>query len=304
VTLSLFSIYQLWKRKKQKRLVGVVSELYLYPVKSLKGIKVPTAFSEVRGFAFDRRWMVVDENNVFLSQRRFRKMALIQPSIVDASTLKLEAEGFGSILVPLIVRASPEGEFREREVEIWEKMVKGAVDQGDKVAAWLERVLGKKRLRLVFMPDTSVRRTNPLRARSFVSFADGYPFLLASQSSLDELNRRMENQQENVGIDRFRPNIVIKGPQPFAEDTFSYIQIGESSNVLQFRNVKPCDRCILTTINQQTAKLGGLQAEPLKTLKTFRAVGEDVYFGVNLVMYPHSLSCAPMLSVGDSVYAG
>mmetsp|Transcript_18165 Transcript_18165/g.23745 ORF Transcript_18165/g.23745 Transcript_18165/m.23745 type:complete len:326 (-) Transcript_18165:104-1081(-) len=289
--------------EQDKILVGEVTQLYIYPVKSLKGIKIETGFIEERGFAFDRRWMLIDQNNVFLSQRRFRKLALIQPSIVNGHSLKLEADGFGEIEVPIIVRGTPDGEHKIREVEIWEKKVQGAVDQGDRIAMWLENVLGKKGIRMVYMTDATVRPTNPKRADSFVSFADGYPYLLASEESLAELNQRMEHKEDNVGIDRFRPNIVLKGSKAFAEDTFNQIQFGHSKEVLNFRNVKSCERCIMTTINQKTAKLGGLKAEPLKTLKTFRAVGEEVMFGVNLVMLPHKASCAPVLTVGDPVFA-
>ena len=164
-------------------------------------------------------------------------------------------------------------------------MVDNAVDQGDEAAAFVTRAIGTERkYRLVFMGEDAHRSVNEAIAPNHeVSFADGYPFLVASTSSLADLNRRIENPKDRVPMERFRPNIVVDGLYPWTEDLNGTRLIFKSGHVLKF--IKPCDRCKVTTIDQQTGAIQPSQ-EPLKTLKTFRRIkgGMEVFFATNAVL--------------------
>lgn len=157
----------------------------------------------------------------------------------------------------------------------------------DEVSCWFSDFLGME-LDLVVMPESSERKMDSRYAvqKESVSFADGMPYVLIGQSSLDDLNQRLN---EPVGMDRFRPNLVFSGGEAYAEDQFKQLQIGE----VGFQVVKPCARCVLITVNQQTAEKG---KEPLATLATYRTVNNKVYFGQNAV------SLTPgIVRVGDPI---
>lgn len=243
-----------------------VSELYIYPIKSLGGIKVNRAEVTDRGFKYDRRWMLIDESNRFISQREVAAMALLKVEITDNSLNVTSNET--SLKIPLL----PDNKIFIN-VSIWDdecsaQLVSEEADQ------WFSNVLGIK-CSLVYMPDESLRDTDPRYAPdgSVTSFADAYPFLLISQASLDDLNRRLDVA---LPIDRFRPNIVISGAQPHQEDLMSEISIGG----IDFFGVKLCARCNIPTIDQQTAKAG---KEPSKTMAKYRLKNKKIYFGQNLV---------------------
>jgi uncharacterized protein len=174
-----------------------------------------------------------------------------------------------------------------RDVQVWSSRVAALVH--DAGSAWLSDALGR-RCQLVYMPDDVERAVNPLRGRpgDVVSFADGYPFLLIGQGSLDDLNGRMSAPLPMI---RFRPNLVVEGAAAFAEDGWPRVRIG----AVTFRNVKPCDRCVMTTVDPETGNKG---AEPLRTLATYRAWGGAVWFGVNLIA-----ENTGTLRVGDAVEA-
>lgn len=163
---------------------------------------------------------------------------------------------------------------REQRITIWRDTVL-ARDVGDPAAAWLSAVLGMS-CRLVQMPDSTERAVNPAYGApgDIVSFADGYPFMLIGQASLDDLNARLASP---VPMRRFRPNLVVAGAPPFAEDTWKRVRIGN----MVFRVVKPCARCIIPTIDPEAGIFAG--KEPLRTLATFRKVGSKVLFGQNLI---------------------
>lgn len=212
--------------------------------------------------------MVVDATGRFLSQRELPRMALIEPHL-DDDELSLVTEGRDALSIPVLTRGS------EHIVSVWRDSC-AAIDQGDDAAEWLSTFLGVA-CRLVRIADHAVRRVDPDFAVSDadqVGFADGYPFLLAAESSLADLNSRMSTP---LPMNRFRPNIVLDGAAPFTEDSWRRIRIGEIS----FAVVKPCARCAITTVDQRTA----LRArEPLRTLATYRKVeGEGVMFGQNLI---------------------
>lgn len=261
--------------------VATVARLFVYPVKSLGGVELSEAEVEARGFRHDRRWMIVDDAGVFRSQRRFPRMALVSVRVGEDSLL-LDAPGMPTLEVPF------EGTPGESvlSVSVWGDEVR-AVAVGPRADRWFGEFLGV-RCRLVRMPDDAVRPVDPKYslAEDKTSFSDGYPFLLLSQASLDDLNGRLA---EPLPVDRFRPNIVVEGCGAFAEDGWGRVGIGD----LPFRVAKPCARCAITTVDQKTA---ARSKEPLRTLATYRKRGSAVLFGQNLI---HDGTGA--LRVGDAV---
>jgi uncharacterized protein YcbX len=192
-----------------------VSELYIYPIKSLGGIKVSRAEITDRGFKYDRRWMLIDENNRFISQREVAKMALLKVEIED-NGLKVTFDET-SLKVPFIIGNKDVINVKIRDNECPAQLVNEESDR------WFSNVLSMK-CRLVYMPDELLRVTDPRYAPdgSITSFADAYPFLLVSQASLDDLNSRLDAA---LPIDRFRPNIVITGGLPYQEDMMNELTI-------------------------------------------------------------------------------
>lgn len=249
------------------RMEIIVSQINSYPIKSLAGISLSSAVVEERGLQHDRRWMLVDERNQFITQRKLAKMALIRPELTE-SGLVVQTRG----MPPLSVPFRPENQECIL-VTVWDDTCP-AIEVSQEANAWFSKAL-QMPCKLVYMPDDSVRPVDPRYAveDECVSFADGYPFLLISEASLADLNSRLETP---VPMNRFRPNIVVRGTEPFAEDTWRTIQIGETT----FYVVKPCARCVVTTIDQQTAQKS---KEPLKTLATYRSAGSKVMFGQNMV---------------------
>ena len=254
-----------------------VSELYRYPVKSAAGRRLEEAEVAARGFRADRRWMVVDPDGNFLTQREHTRMALLQPRVYGEHLTvcfcePAEQTDAGEALK---LQHPPVGN-ETMEVEVWgdrleARRARRAADR------WLREHLGVD-CRLVYMPDSTLR---PLDTRvggeedgDIVSFVDGYPFLLIGRASLEELNRRLD---EPVPMDRFRPNIVVEGTEPFAEDDWQRLQIGG----VEFRVAEPCTRCVITTVDQSTGEKG---TEPLATLAEFRRTDAGkVAFGQYLV---------------------
>jgi len=244
-----------------------VSQLVIYPIKSCRGIEVDLATVGTTGFEFDRRWMLIGEDGRFLSQREHHLLALVRVQI-DENRLRLEAPGLSPLEVGLEGAVGP-----ACRVQVWDDEC-AAVAEGEDAARWFSKHLGYS-ARLVRMASDNARPLGSSTAQpgDHVSFADGFPFLLLSAASLDGLNRRLSLP---VPMDRFRPNIVIEGCEPHAEDVWSRVRIGE----VEFRFVKPCARCVVTTVDQAT---GERKREPLRTLSTYRTVDGQVLFGQNLV---------------------
>ena len=246
-----------------------VSELFIYPIKSLGGISVPTANLTSMGFQFDRRWMLVDNNNRFLSQRELPEMALLQVELTKTGLKvfrKLDANS--SINIPFAPLHS-----MKIVVEIFEDhceavFVSGSADE------WFSEILSIK-CRLVFIPDSSKRLVDKKYAfnNEITGFADAFPFLMIGQSSLDDLNLRLENP---LPVNRFRPNIVFTGGRPYEEDDMNHFVINE----INFYGVKPCARCVIPTINHDN---GHQSKEPLQTLAAYRKKNNKIYFGQNLL---------------------
>jgi hypothetical protein len=257
-----------------------ISELNIYPIKSLGGISLTSAIVTDRGLQYDRRWMLVDEQNRFITQREFPQLALLKTHLEEDGLLVTHPDK-GAVRIPFEQPA-----LSAEEVVIWGDTCTGvfvskALDQ------WFSDASGLH-CRLIHMPETTRRQVDLTYApEGFItSFADAYPFLLIGQASLDDLNSRMA---EPLPMNRFRPNIVFSGGTPYQEDLLKHIQVAG----IHFYGVKLCARCVLTTVNQQTAKKG---KEPLKTLATYRSKNNKILFGQNLIH-----EGAGVLTVGDTI---
>lgn len=246
----------------------ILSAIYIYPVKSCLGIAVNSARLDTWGLEWDRRWMVVDANGCFLTQRQLPRMALVETAL-NSEALCLKAPNMPELRLPL------SGEIGEEvNVRVWQDRCQ-AVDQGDKASEWFSSFLGAKSIRLVRMSKNFVRPVDPNYAPqdAQVSFADGFPLLIISEASLAKLNSRLEKP---IPMNRFRPNLVVTGCEPFSEDNWYTVRIGN----MVFNGVKLCRRCVITTVDQATGSCG---KEPLLTLATFRRVSDGIIFGQNLV---------------------
>lgn len=258
-----------------------ISEIYIYPIKSLGGIQLQQAEVTDRGFKYDRRWMLVDTNNCFLTQREFPVMALLKISLTADGLLVTYAKDQTNILIPFEPLTQ---EFFE--VTIWDDIciAQAVSNEADE---WFTNVLGFK-CHLVYMPDETKRHTDIryTSGKEITSFSDAYPFMLIGQASLDDLNSHLENP---LPINRFRPNLVFTGSLPFEEDSMDEFII----NNIRFNGVKLCARCIITTIDQTNAIKG---KEPLKTLAIYHSKSNKIYFGQNAVH-----TGTGIISVGDEL---
>jgi uncharacterized protein YcbX len=259
-----------------------ISHLYIYPIKSLGGISLTSVQLIERGLDHDRRWMLVDEQGIFLTQRNFAAMALLKTSIRDGQLIITDQR---DNMNPLALDLRPTGKATLK-VDIWGDVC-DAVHVSLAADQWFSERLNRG-VRLVYMPDDSLRKvdTDYAMHEEITSFSDGYPILMIGQASLDDLNSRLKVP---VPMDRFRPNIVFTGGTPYQEDEMKHFQISG----MDFYGVKPCGRCVVTTIDQNTA-VGG--KEPLSTLASYRTVGNKVNFGQNIL---HKGS--GVLAVGDEL---
>lgn len=241
--------------------------LHVYPIKSAAGLAPAEWPVDDFGLLYDRRWMVVDTRGQMLSQRTHPRLALARPSVGDGS-LRVDAPGMPSLELPLRPATGV-----ATTVVVWDDIC-AAYWTGERAAGWFSDLL-ETDCSLVYMPDSTVRPTDPDYAPegTRVSFADGFGFLLISEESLDDLNGRLGSP---LPMNRFRPNLVIAGGEPFGEDAMTDFRIAG----LHFRVVKACARCVLTTTDQVTLERG---PEPLRTLATFRRRDGKVYFGQNVV---------------------
>lgn len=245
-----------------------LSEIYIYPVKSLAGIALESSELEPMGLRHDRRWMVVDPAGNFITQRTHPQMALIQPRI-SGDRLIIATFGMDDHEVRPAAVDAP-----RMEVKIWADTV-NATRVGEESDRWLSQAIGDD-CRLVYIPDDEIRHCDPRYADpgDRTGFTDGYPLLLVSQASLDDLNQRLA---QPVEMRRFRPNLVVTGTEPYAEDNWQRIRIGK----IEMRVVKPCSRCAIPTVDPDVGET--TSAEPLQTLATYRQRNDKVYFGQNMV---------------------
>ena len=244
-----------------------LSELYVYPIKSCAGISLMSAELSATGLRHDRRWMLVDETGEFMSQRTNPRMALISVSF-SKEGLIVTAPDMPELEIPL----QQENES-QIDVFIWGDTNRGAL-VGEEADRWFGEFLDFP-CRLVSKPEDDLRLVDSLYAEDGdqVGFADGFAFLLISEASLEDLNERLE---ESLPMNRFRPNFVVRGCPPYAEDGWSQLRIGS----VPFRVAEPCPRCAITTVDQNTGVPG---KEPLRTLATYRKTELGAVFGRNLI---------------------
>lgn len=259
-----------------------VRSLHIYPVKSCRGIDVDAAEVAATGLRYDRQWMVTGLDGGFLSQRSHPELTRVTTRL-DGDHLIIAVPGRSTLEVPL---EGPTGD--PRSVTVWNDTCE-ATTTGPEAADWFSSLLGVP-CELVRQHESGTRQVDTRHAApgDRVGFADGFPFLLISRASVDELNRRLE---KDVPADRFRANIVVDGCGAHAEDEWSAITIGE----VDFRVAKPCARCVVITTDQLR---GTRSAEPLRTLARYRTTNGKILFGQNLVHRGTGL-----VQVGDEVVA-
>ena len=260
-----------------------VTEINIYPIKSTRRIALQQSEVLPRGLPWDRRWMLVDEEGRFITARQHPTLAMVQTDIKD-DVVQVSVAGRTMLQLPL---QAPDGQITS--VTVWRDAC-DAVLAGAEADAWFSDYLGVS-CRLVQMPDSIVRAVNPDygQAGDEVSFADGFPLLLISEASLNDLNGRL---QTPVSMRRFRPNLVVDGERAYQEDQWRRIRVGD----VEFEGVKNCSRCVFTTIDPDTG-VKDPHKEPLRTLGSYRRQAQGgVYFGQNLI--PRSRG---VIHVGDKV---
>jgi uncharacterized protein len=243
-----------------------LTEIHIYPVKSLGGISLSEARLSSKGLDMDRRWMLVSEGGKFLTQRNLPQLALFRTHLHDSHlTISL---GEDKAVVPL----GP-GQGPLTTTEVWGTPVKVREVHAE-ISQWFSRHLGMNCVFTVF-PEEQHRPINPTwqKHHEEVSLADGYPYLVIGEASLNDLNSRLAHP---IPMNRFRPNLVFTGGSPYEEDEWFEFTIGTA----QFRGLKPCGRCQVPGINQET---GEKSDEPLRTLSKYRRAENEVNFGLHAV---------------------
>ena len=267
---------------------ATISRIFVYPIKSCAAVEVKESLLIETGLEFDRAWMVVDESGEFLSQRELPRMALIQPKLKQYE-LVLRAPGMLSLHIAL------DSVEKACQVKVWDDTC-AAFDMGDVAAQWFtdflmqERPIGlaPMKLRLVrFDPDfkrqSSMKWTQGQEALN--QFSDGYPLLVASEASLAELNARLSRGgHETVGIERFRPNIVLAGLQAHDEDRTAALNISGASSGFTLKLVKPCPRCPIPEVNPATGEINPEVSQILRSYRQDSRVGGAITFGMNAIV--------------------
>jgi uncharacterized protein len=244
-----------------------VSQLFIYPIKSLGGISLDKAEITDRGFRYDRRWLIINEYNQFMTQREFPQMCLLQPSITKTGIRIFHKQSSAEFSIPF------ETKSEEITVQIWNDYCRARLIS-EEADAWFSQMLSV-RCRIVYMPEETKRKVdlNYAKDQEVTSFSDAFPFLIIGENSLQALNKKLSHP---LPMNRFRPNIVFNGGDAYEEDLMKHFTI----NDISFYGVKPCARCPITTVDQLTA----IQSkEPLKTLAGYRAHNNKVFFGQNLL---------------------
>lgn len=259
--------------------IHIVKEIYIYPIKSLAGISCRNAQAEEMGFENDRRWMIIDAENQLITQREYPIMSQFYPHILDGKIsitfgdYKHEFSTNENLDIPI-------------EANVWDDKSE-VVEVNKATSEWFSAHLGFecKLVKIIKIGDRK-HESSKLKETFNVSLADGYPYLMIGTKSLDFLNEKLEDK---ITVLRFRPNIVISSQNPHEEDDFATFSIGE----VQFKNIKPCGRCIM--VNNDPQK-GIVKKEPLKTLSKYRNFNNSVLFGTNIVALNNG-----KISVGDEI---
>ncbi len=256
-----------------------LARLFVYPVKSCAGVELRESALTETGLDLDRAWMVVDEQGAFVTQRELPRMALVKPQL-KVHEVVLRAPGMLALHLAIDTVEEPV------RVRVWDDEVP-AFDMGDIAAQWFTDFLGRK-LRLVrFDPDH--RRLSSARwagdAEALNQFSDGFPLLVASTASLDQLNAKLAAAgHAPVGIERFRPNLVLDGLEAHDEDRLDVIRIATGEGEVQLRPVKPCPRCPIPDIDPATAEIDPVVSDTLRGYRRNDIVGGAVSFGMNAII--------------------
>ena len=247
-----------------------ITDLWIYPIKSIAGIQLNSSKVELRGLRYDRRWVLSDMDGMFVHQRDYPEMALLQPSIDgDKMTISHKSKD----IAPLTFRMA-EPSTEAVNVTVWDDTMP-AKPVSEEANAWFSEVIGKP-VQLLYMHKESIRQADQryaINESDKVSFADGYPILIISEESLSQLN---DLATEHVPMGRFRANVIVKGGEAHIEDRVKKLSMGEA----EWYGVKPCARCVMTTIDLETAQKG---REPLLTLAKYRKVDRKILFGENFI---------------------
>ena len=277
-------------------LSGTIARLFVYPVKSCAGIEVQQALLTETGLDLDRAWMVVDAQGVFLTQRALPRMALIRPQL-KTDEMVLRAPGMLALHVAIDAVESP------ATVTVWRDTVT-AWDMGAVAAQWFTDFLGQPCRLVRFDPEhkrlSSMAWTGGVEAPN--QFADGFPILLASEASLEELNTRLVIAgHAAVGMDRFRPNVVLAGLDAHDEDRVDLVRVdGGAEGQMHLQPVKPCARCPIPNIDPATAQTGPLVGDTLRTYRRDKRLDGAVTFGMNAIVRQ---GAGQMLRVGQRIGA-
>ena len=277
-------------------LSGAVARLFIYPVKSCAGIEVQEALLTDTGLDLDRAWMVVDANGLFLTQRALPRMALIRPQL-KSEEMVLRAPGMLALHVAIDAVEAP------ITVTVWRDTVP-AWDMGPVAAQWFSDFLGQPCRLVRFDPEqrrlSSMDWTGGVEAPN--QFADGFPVLIASEASVQELNRRLQaGGHATVGIERFRPNVVLAGVEPYDEDRVDLVRVeGGAEGELHLQPVKPCARCPIPDIDPATAESSPAVGDTLRTYRQDKRLDGAITFGMNAIVRQ---GAGQMLRVGQRVAA-
>lgn len=260
-----------------------LTQINVFPVKSFQGLSLASGFIDDFGLQHDRRWMLVDVSGKFVTQRKHPKLSLLNVDLSSAGDVFIILDGERNLLSADV--------GNEVYVQVWSDNCVGWASADLSLDGKLSDYLGEA-VRLVYMPPSTFRQvdTSYFPGIQRVSFADGFPLLLLSEASLSDLNMRLESKQEAcVPMSRFRGNLEISGDIPYGEDNWQKLAIGE----VEFAVVKPCSRCVMTTVDAATGTKG---REPLKTLSEYRKTTGGVMFGQNIIQLNQGV-----ISIGDVV---
>ncbi|MBK6755824.1 MAG: MOSC domain-containing protein [Flavobacteriales bacterium] len=260
-----------------------LASIHCYPVKSLGGFRLPEARLTDRGLEHDRRWMLVDDNGVFITQREVPAMACLHTAPLAQGFRVTDIRTNARIDLPWQLDSG-----EELAVRVFDDALT-ALRADATISAWFTERLGSS-MHLAYMPDRAHRNVDPAYAQGITSLSDGYPYLILSQASLDDLNARIRSSSD-LRMERFRPNLVIAGGEAYQEDGWKEITIGAA----RFALVKPCGRCVIPTTDQRTGERG---KEPTRTLASYRKRGKRVEFGMNAMAESDG-----MVREGDAVSA-
>ncbi|MBK7104959.1 MAG: MOSC domain-containing protein [Ignavibacteriae bacterium] len=259
-----------------------LTQINIFPVKSLSGISLQEWLVEERGLQFDRRWMLVDSENMFITQRLFPKMIFIDVKI-ENDNLVFHHKRKNIEPLKISLKVFPDKKIK---VQVWEDFC-NSLEYEKIINDWFSEALDIN-CKLVYMPNSAERKTSTkyYPESKNVSFADGYPFLMIGEESLKFLNEKLSNP---ISMNQFRTNFVFSGGNPHDEDSWKNIKIGN----LNFTVVKPCARCVITTIDQQS---GNKSKEPLATLNTYRNFDNKIMFGQNVICHNEGI-----IKVGETI---